>query len=196
MRSIRAEEGFTLAGMMTLISVIGLAMALSTFPIVRWINERRSCMAAETVVSVLDRAGRMARAERNEFVVFFEAGGGTMWILDDDGGSDGAVRPGGRECVGNGKRDPGEKVFGPYELPPGRIFATSRECGPRTGTVSPASVSFTGDPPRVVFYPDGTASESGTICVVSESGRSNRSGSGRMMILESSTGSVLVRDLE
>lgn len=181
--------------MMTLVSAVGLAMALSTFPLVRWITERRASRAAEIVVSVLDRAGRMARCEGNEFVVFFDADGRTMWILDDDGGG---TYEGPRDPAagrGNGRQDPGERVLGPYMLPPGQLLASSAAPDPRTGATASVPLTFPGDPPKVVFYPDGTASENGTICVVSEYSRGRRGGSaGRIMTLQSSTGSVSLLD--
>jgi len=195
MRSVVRKEGFTLVEMMVIISIIGLIMAIGTPPIIRFLRHYQSKEAAQIVASVLYQARSRAIHEKNNYVVFFDLANSRMLILDDDGGGNGnpddpAFNPVNR---GNGRIDAGERTFGPYELPDRQVFGLIAGTVDEDGNYVTSPVTFSGDPPRVIFYPNGSTNEEGIIIVMPrEEFRNQERGTDRMIIVRRSTGGVVI----
>jgi len=195
MRSVGRKEGFTLIEMMVIISIIGLIMAIGTPPIIKFLRHYQSKDAAQIVSGVLYQARSRAIHEKNNYVVFFDLANSTMLILDDDGGGNGnpddpQFNPVNR---GNGRIDAGERTFGPYHLPDRQVFGLIAGTIDEDGNYITSPVTFSGDPPRVIFYPNGSTNEEGIIIVMPrEEFRNQERGSDRMIIVRRSTGGVVI----
>ena len=190
------RQGFTLVEMMIMISIVGLILAIGTPPFVEYLRHSQSRDAAQIVAGILRQARSRAIQERNEYVVFFDMQNNQVTMLDDDGGgngnpSDGAFSPTAR---GNGQADGNERVFGPYDLPEGQVFGLIAGSVDDEGVYITKPVSFSGNPPRVVFHPNGSTNEEGVVMVMPESEfREQIRGADMMMIVRRSTGSVVVQ---
>lgn len=189
-----SRKGFTLVEVVIGLSIIGLVLAIGTPPIVRFLRHLQARDAAQFVSGLLRQARAKAVHERNNYVVFFNIPNSTVTFLDDDGGGNGdpsnpAFSPQNR---GNGSADAGERIYGPFRLPRGQVF------GLIAGTIGPdgryvtSPVTFSGSPPRVIFYPNGSTNEEGLILLMPEGEfRSQRKGADRMLFVRRSTGSVV-----
>lgn len=181
---------------MIMISIIGLILAIGTPPFVEYLRHSQSRDAAQIVAGILRQARSRAIQERNDYVVFFNTQNSQITMLDDDGGgngnpSDAAFNPTAR---GNGQADGNERVFGPYELPEGQVFGLIAGSVDDEGVYITKPVSFSGNPPRVVFHPNGSTNEEGVVMVMPESEfREQIRGADMMMIVRRSTGSVVVQ---
>jgi len=188
------KKGFTLIEMVVAISIIGLILAVGTPPIVRFLRHFQARDAAQVVSSVLRQARGRAIHEKNNFVVFFNVAGSTITVLDDDGGGGGNPANGGFVATnrGNGTADTGERVYGPYRLPSGQVFGlVGGTVGP-DGTYVQSAVTFSGTPPRVVFYPNGSTNEEGVVVVMpGDDFRAQQRGADQMLVVRRSTGSVV-----
>ena len=188
------KKGFTLVEMVIAISIMGLILAIGTPPILRYLRHFQSRDAAQVVSSILRQARGRAIHERNNFVVFFDVGASTITVLDDDGGGGGNPANGGFVATnrGNGTADAGERVYGPYRLPRGQVFGlVGGTVGP-DGTYVSSAVTFSGVPPRVVFYPNGSTNEEGVIVVMPEQEfHAQQRGTDQMLVVRRSTGSVV-----
>jgi prepilin-type N-terminal cleavage/methylation domain-containing protein len=194
-RGTMMKKGFTLVEMMVAISIFGLVLAVGTPPVVRYLRHFQSRDVAQVVSGYLRQARSKAIHEKNNYVVFFSTTQQTVTMLDDDGGGNGNPSSGSFVATnrGNGKADAGERVYGPYRLPEGQVF------GVVAGTVGPdgnyvtAPVTFSGTPPRVIFYPNGSTNEEGLVFVMPLAEfRAQKKGADRMLVVRRSTGSVLL----
>lgn len=195
----RSTRGFTLVEMMVVISVLGLVLAIGTPPLIEFLRHSQSSDSAQLVAGIMRKARSRAIYEKNEYVVFFDIANSRLTILDDDGGgngnpSDPAFDPTNR---GNGRPDSGEIVMGPYTLPDGQVFGfVGSTVGPNGNYVS-SPVTFSGHPPRVVFYPNGSTNEEGLVFVMPDKEfRQQEKGLDKMLFLRRSTGSVVVQNPE
>ncbi len=194
-RALRSHKGFTLVEMAVLISIFGLVIAVGTPPIARFLRHLQARDAAQFVSGLLRQARAKAVHERNNYVVFFNIAQSTITFLDDDGGGNGnpqspAFDPQNR---GNGAADAGERIYGPFRLPAGQVFGlVAGTLGP-DGRYVTTPVTFSGSPPRVIFYPNGSTNEEGLIMVMPEAEfRSQTRGADKMLIVRRSTGSVTI----
>lgn len=187
------RNGFTIIELMITVSVLGIVLAVGTPPVVHFVRHRQSKDCAAMVMGILRQARSGAIRDGNAYVVFFDTGDSRITVLDDDGGA--GSDPGGAgfdpAARDNGRIDQGEKIEGPFELPEGQVFGMIR------GVVGPDDVepdrpiTFSGSPPRVVFYPDGSANEEGMIFVMPElEFREQRRGTDQVLVISRSTGSV------
>jgi prepilin-type N-terminal cleavage/methylation domain-containing protein len=189
------KKGFTLVEMMIVISVIGLVLAIGTPPIIGFLRHYQAKDAASIVMGALRKARSGAIYEKNNYVVFFDTHNSTMSILDDDGGGDGNPSNPGFNAAdrGNGQQDGSEKVYGPYELPDGQVFGMIAGSVDSEGNYVTRPVTFSGNPQRVIFYPNGSTNEEGLIFVMPEiEFREQIKGTDQMMIVRRSTGSVVL----
>lgn len=189
------KKGFTLVEMVVAMSILGLILAVGTPPVVRYLRHVQSRDAAQFVSGLLRQARAKAIHEKNNYVVFFSATNGTVAMLDDDGGGGGNPANGGFVATnrGNGRTDAGERLYGPYRLPEGQVFGmVGGTVGP-DGTYVTSAVTFSGTPPRVVFFPNGSTNEEGIVVVMPLTEfRTQRRGADQMLIVRRSTGSVLL----
>jgi len=191
----KERKGFTLVEMMVIISIIGLVLAIGTPPLIRFLRHYQAQDAAHIVSGVLRMARSRAIHEKNNYVVFFNLSNSTILVLDDDGGGNG--NPGDPQFNpvnrGNSSADNGERVFGPYELPNREVFGMVAGTVDEDGNYVTSPVTFSGNPPRVIFYPNGSTNEEGLVFVMPrEEFRNQRRGTEQMLIVRRSTGSVVM----
>ncbi|MFO7914942.1 MAG: hypothetical protein R6U43_04545 [Candidatus Krumholzibacteriales bacterium] len=193
------RRGFAFVEMMVIISVLGLILAVGTQPLIRYLRHSQSSNSAQLVAGILRKARSRAICEKNEYVVFFDLANSSLSILDDDGGGKG--NPSDPRFVeanrGNGAHDPGEIIMGPFTLPAGQVFGFVGSAVDREGNYISAPITFSGSPPRVIFYPDGSANEKGLVFVMpGENFRRQEKGLDKMLMVERSTGNVAIEDPE
>jgi prepilin-type N-terminal cleavage/methylation domain-containing protein len=166
---MRAHRGYSFLELMVGLTVFGILAAVSAPSICSYLRSRGARSGADQVVAHLRMARSNAIMEGNDYLVqFIDAT--TYVVIDDDGGGDGL--PGSPDFVatnrGNGAADFGERVFGPYELPPGLAFDTS-PASTNPFTQEPLGSSVTFPPlagvPTVVFHPNGTANANGYVAM-------------------------------
>jgi hypothetical protein len=112
-------------------------------------------------------------------------------VFSDDGGGGGvADNPNFQEANRNNLRpDPNERVYGPYELPGGVSFGSVVSANLPNGISTTTPVSFAGAPPKIVFYPNGSARETGVVMLqLSERIRANDARGQRAIVLYRPTG--------
>ena len=187
------KKGFTLVEMMVAISILGLILAVGTPSIVRYLRHFQAKDSAQLVSSILRQARAKAIHEKNNYVVFFRTSTGTITVLDDDGGGNGNPSNPGFVATnrGNGKADAGERVYGPYALPRGQVFGFVAGTVGLDGTYVNSPVTFSGSPPRVIFYPNGSTNEEGLVFVMPLAEfRAQKRGADQMVVVQRSTGGV------
>jgi prepilin-type N-terminal cleavage/methylation domain-containing protein len=189
------KKGFTLIELMVAITILGLVLAVGTPPIARYMRHFQSKDTAQLVASILRQARGRAIHERNNYIAYFSLSARTITILDDDGGGGGNPDDAGFVPTnrGNGRADNGERVYGPYELPAGQVFGLIGGSVGLDGTYVTSPVTFSGSPPRVIFYPNGSTNEEGLIFVMSNADfRAQKKGSEQMIAVRRSTGTVVL----
>jgi prepilin-type N-terminal cleavage/methylation domain-containing protein len=189
------KKGFTLVELMVAITILGLILAVGTPPIMRYMRHFQSKDTAQLVASILRQARGRAIHERNNYIVYFSLSASTITILDDDGGGGGNPSNAGFHATnrGNGRADAGERVYGPYHLPAGQVFGLIGGSLNLDGTYVTSPVTFSGSPPRVIFYPNGSTNEEGLVFVTSNADfRAQKKGTEQMLAVRRSTGTVIV----
>ncbi len=160
-----AAAGFTLIELLMVVVIIGI-MGSVTVPTFRgFMQEQKLNAASRDLITNLRFARMRAVNERNQWVVMFNRAARSYVVFSDDGGGGGlATSPNYlEENRGNLRPDPGERVYGPFELTGGVDYGIVVSSGlPNNVTVSNA-ISFAGSPPVIVFYPNGSARETGAI---------------------------------
>ena len=189
------KKGFTLIEMVVAITIFGLILAVGTPPVVRFLRHLQAKDAAQVVSSILRQARGKAVHERNNYVVFFDRTASTMVLLDDDGGGDGNPANAGFVATnrGNGAANAGERIYGPYQLPEGQVFGLIAGSVSADGAYVTSPITFSGNPPRVIFYPNGSTNEEGLIFVMPDADfRAQKKGADHMITVRRSTGSVVL----
>lgn len=191
------KRGFTLVEMVIAISIFGMILAVGTPPVVRFLRHFQARDSAQLVSGILRQARGKAIHEKNNYVVFFSTGfvNSNITILDDDGGGNGNPSAAGFVATnrGNSKADLGERIYGPYALPRGQVFGVVGGTTGPDGTYITSPVTFSGNPPRVIFYPNGSTNEEGLIIVMPLAEfRAQKRGAEQMLVVRRSTGSVVL----
>lgn len=160
-----AAAGFTLIELLMVVVIIGI-MGSVTVPTFRgFMQEQKLNAASRDLITNLRFARMRAVNERNQWVIMFNRPGRRYVVFSDDGGGGGLVTSPDylEENRNNLRPDPGERVYGPFDLSAGVVFGMVVSSGlPNNVTVSNA-ISFAGSPPVIVFYPNGSARETGAI---------------------------------
>ncbi len=192
-----SSRGSTFTGVMIGVAALGMILAVGTPQTVQLLRRLQSKDAVQIVTGVLRKARTMAVQEKNEYVVFFDLENSKLSILDDDGGGDGNPANESFDSTnrGNREKDEGEKLFGPFKLPDGQIFGfVGGTVGP-DGSYVTSPVTFSGFPPHVVFFPDGSVNEEGVVLVMPEvEYRQQKRGRDKMMLVTRYTGSIVIRE--
>jgi prepilin-type N-terminal cleavage/methylation domain-containing protein len=189
------KRGFTLIELVIAISIFGLILAVGTPPVVRFLRHFQSRDSAQFASGLLRQARDKAIHEKNNYVVLFSTLHSSITLLDDDGGGNGDPSDGGYVATnrGNGRADPGERLYGPYELPRGQVFGVVGGVTGPDGMYVTSPITFSGNPPRVIFYPNGSTNEEGVIIVMPQGEfRAQIKGAEQMLIVRRSTGSVVL----
>ncbi len=193
------KKGFTLVEMVVTVSIFGLIMAIATPPIVKFLRRHQSKDAASIVMGAIRQARGRAIHEKNDYIVFFHTDNEMLTILDDDGGGGGNPDKAGFDPTArnNGKADNGERLLGPYRLPDGQVFGMIAGTVDSDGGYVTKAVTFSGNPPRVIFHPNGSTNEEGLIFVMPNlEFREQKKGYDQMMIVRKSTGAVTLQKPE
>lgn len=158
-RRLRGSGGMTLVEIMGALVIFGILIALGLPAFRSYFATHAVDGAANNMAVNLRLARQKAATEQNNYKVSLDPTAQTYTILDDDNG--------------NNVADAGEMVHGPVNIP--------AELTVTNGPLTP----FPGD--SLVFYPNGTASASGTVLI------SNASGFWRVVAVLRSTGAVAMR---
>ncbi len=159
--------GFTLIELLMVVVIIGIVTSVSV-PTFRGYMQIQKLSAAEReLVTNLRYARLRAVNERNHWVVLFGLAARSYVVFADDGGGGGLVTSPDyvEENRNNLRPDPGERVVGPFTLPGGVVFGMVTAADLPNGITITSPVSFAGSPPRCVFYPNGSARETGVIMI-------------------------------
>ncbi len=192
---MKNKNGFTLIELMVLVSIIGLILAIGTPPVIQFLRHYQSKDAAHVILGALREARSRAIYEKNNYVVLFDINNSQVTLLDDDGGGNGNPSNPGFNPVnrGNGQQDGDERVFGPFELPQGQVFGLIAGSVDQDGNYITKPVTFSGNPPRVIFFPNGSTNEEGMVFVMPDiEFRQQKKGADMMMVVRRTTGSVIL----
>ncbi len=192
-RPVRSVSGFTLIELLMVVVIIGIVSSVSVPTFRGYMQEQKLSAAEREMVTNLRFARLRAVNERNSWVVMFNLAGQSYIIFSDDGGGGGlATSPVYfEENRDNLRPDPGERVFGPFDLPAGVVYGMVTATDLPNGITVSAPVSFAGSPPRIVFYPNGSARETGVIMLqLSDRLRENDTRGQRAIIIYRPTGNA------
>jgi len=156
---LRRSTGVSLVEVMAGIVVFGILIAASLPAFRKYMSTQLVEGAVSRFAVNLRLARQKAATEGNNYLVSFNPATNTYQILDDDNN--------------NSTADAGEIVHGPFTIP-----------AELTVTNGPA-VPFPGD--TLLFYPNGTASNTGEVTI------SNTRGFSRLLSVVRSTGAVAIR---
>jgi len=157
--SRRRSQGMTLVEVMGALVVFGILIAIGLPAFRSYFATHAVDGSANNLATSLRLARQKAATEQNNYKVTYDPTSQSYTILDDNNG--------------NNVADAGEMVTGPVNIP--------AELTVTNGPLTP----FPGD--SLVFYPNGTASATGTIVI------SNSKGFWRAVAVLRSTGAVALR---
>lgn len=192
------NAGFTLTEVSLGVAVIGV-LTVAMVPNIRsYVESRRAADASNQVEMHLRMARSRAVMEGNTYFIQF-LDNDTYIVVDDDGGGEGL--PGTAGFVeanrGNLLADTGERVYGPYDLPNGIVFAAaSGAVNPFTGSAASDAVTFpvVNGSATIVFNADGTTNSTGYIAMApSHAIAAGKVEKARTLRVLRSTGNVSVR---
>jgi len=156
----RDEYGFTLTEMLIVILIGGVLSAIAIPSFRTWAPKYRANGAARELFSELMAAKAKAISEGNNYIVSFDTGNNAYTIHDDDNS--------------NGVQDAGE-VVRTVDIPasyPGIEYGYIDADNP-SGEAITGVVTFTGSPPRAMFYPSGL-SKAGSVYLMADDNRPDR----------------------
>ena len=160
-----SEKGFTLIELLMVVVIIGIISGAAVPNFRGYMLNQKLNSGARELVSNMRYARFRAVSERNQWVVMFLVGGNQYIVFADDGGGMGLATSGAfvEENRGNLRPDPGERTLGPFSLPGNVVYGAVTSQNLPNGITTATAVSFGGAPPRCVFYPDGSARETGVV---------------------------------
>ena len=157
--SLTGRDGMTLVEVMGALVIFGILIAMGLPAFRSYFATHAVDGSASNLSMNLRLARQKAATEQNNYKVTFDPTSQSYTILDDNNG--------------NNVADAGEMVQGPVDIP--------AELTVTNGPLTP----FPGD--SLVFYPNGTASATGSITI------SNSKGFWRIVAVLRSTGAVAMR---
>jgi prepilin-type N-terminal cleavage/methylation domain-containing protein len=155
----RNRRGLTLVEVMVALVIFGLLIVMGLPGFRKYLATHMVDGSANRLAGSLRLARQRAATEQNNYRVTFDPATQSFSILDDDNS--------------NSVADAGEEILGPINIP--------TELTVTNGPLTP----FPGD--SLVFYPNGTASATGTVTI------SNSKGFWRLVAVVRSTGAVALR---
>ena len=157
--------GFTLVELMVSVVIVGIITSVAAPTFRGYMQIQKLSTGARDLVTTLRFARLKAVSERNQWVVMFQVANNQYIVFSDDGGGGGlSTSPDYVEDNrGNLRPDPGERVLPVRELPGNVQFGYVTAEGLPNGITTTSAVSFGGSPPLIVFYPNGSARETGVI---------------------------------
>lgn len=157
--------GFTLVELMVSIVIVGIITSVAAPTFRGYMQIQKLTTGARDLVTTLRFARLKAVSEGNQWVVMFQVANNQYIVFSDDGGGGGlATSPDFVEDNrANLRPDPGERVMPVRELPGNVQFGFVTADGLPNGITTSSAISFGGSPPLIVFYPNGSARETGVI---------------------------------
>lgn len=144
MRPDRVQTGFTMVEVMVVVAIMGISM-LAALPAFRgYLQSNRVNDTAREMSGRLRQARQSAVAEGIPRIVSWDFAGGSYVIVRDNNA--------------DGQAQAGEPQLGPFTLSEGLVLS------------SKVGEAFTAD--KIVFGPNGSASETGTLVLANEAGYS------------------------
>ncbi len=189
--SLSRAAGFSLIELLMVVVIIGLLGSVAAPTFRGYMQTQRLHAACRDLVTNLRFARLRAVSEQNPWVVMFLIHQRQYLLFADDGGGRGVVTNPQfvEENRGNLRPDPGEKTIGPINLTGGVMFGLVTAADLPNGITTTTPVSFGGSPPRIVFYPNGSARETGVIMLhLVERVQTNDPAGQRVIILYKPTG--------
>ncbi len=186
-------QGFSLIELLMVVVVIGLIGTVATPTFRGYMQTQRLHAASRDLVTNLRLARLRSVSERNPWVIMFLIGRRQYLMFADNGGGGGLATSAQfiEENRGNLRPDPGETIIGPISLTGGVMFGLVTANDLPNGLTTTTPVSFAGSPPTLVFYPNGSARETGIIMLhLAERVQANDPTGQRAVILYKPTGSA------
>ena len=191
-----AAAGFTLIELLMVVVIIGILGSVTVPTFRGFMQEQKLNAAARDLVTNLRFARMRAVTERNQWVVMFGRAQRRYIVFSDDGGGGGlSTSPDFVEQNRNNLRpDPGERAYGPFYLTDGVTYGMVVSSGLPNGVTVSSPISFAGSPPIIVFYPNGSARETGAVMLqLSERITTNDPTGQRAVLLYKPTGAARIR---
>lgn len=161
--------GFTLVELMAGIVIFGILMAIAIPPIYRSMDTQSSRQNADALGGRLRLARSQALSSYSDVIVYFGLdGAGTYTVHVDNGGGLGIPSDPNFDITNknNGNVDSEEPVFTPVSIEERNVFGFVDGAETSYGDNLHAAISFDGDPPRVVFHSNGTATADGWVGIL------------------------------
>lgn len=189
----RPAAGFTLVELLMVVVVIGIIAGVSAPTFRGYMQDQKLSAASRDLISNLRFARLRAVNEGNPWVVLFLRGQRAYIVFADDGGGGGVIAHPAfiEDNRGNLRPDPNERSYGPFALTAGVTYGLVTSANLPNGITISNAISFGGSPPRIVFYPNGSARETGVVMIqLIERLRENNARGQRAIILYKPTGAA------
>lgn len=144
---MQKHAGFTLVELLITIAVMAVLAAVAVPNFMGWLPKYRVQGAARELFTDLHLARMKAISENNNYVITFDTSGNAYSIYDD-----------GDDDFASAGAESGELVK--------TVTVSDKYSGIAYGSIEGSGVTFSGSPKRVIFYPTGMASVSGSVYLI------------------------------
>jgi len=178
------------------VAILGILMAISIPPIYRSMDAQSSRQDADALAGRLRLARSQSLSSYSDVIVYFGMdGAGTYTVHVDNGGGTGIPDDEDFDIThkNNGIIDDGELVQQSVSLDGRAVFGYVEGVETSYGDNIDNAIGFAGNPPRVTFHADGTASQDGWVAIMPQDDFQNQKhGRDYLVEVSSSTGEIRV----